>query len=262
VSLFGWRGRIRSLYIRGGTNVIARTATLGLGASRLAAECLFGRQWQADKRWRLQSYAIDLTPFRPGLHQGLRASLGIPEDAFVIGHVGRFVPQKNHDFVIRIALEVLRRDPQAVIVLVGDGPLHSKVQEAVVDSGHLRSFVFVRASSQIPDLMKEVMDVFLFPSLFEGLGIVLVEAQAAGLPCVISDTVPEEADLIPALVHRLNLDEHPARWSVELLRAYDPERTRRAKALAIVEASSFNIRRSVDRIEQLYRGMPDGVGRN
>jgi glycosyltransferase involved in cell wall biosynthesis len=98
------------------------------------------------------------------------------------------------------------------------------------------------------------MDVFLFPSLFEGLGLVLVEAQAAGLPCILSNTVPEEAEVVKPLVRRLSLAQPASLWAEALLTARDMGRVLlQPEALTIVENSPFNVSASVEKLERIYR---------
>jgi glycosyltransferase involved in cell wall biosynthesis len=96
------------------------------------------------------------------------------------------------------------------------------------------------------------MDAFILPSLSEGLGVVVVEAQAAALPCVISDTVPGEADVVPGLVRRRSLNEPPATWAEELLVCRQKLRLSNESALEILRNSPFNIKNSARRLERAY----------
>src|SRR5690606_15972476 len=164
---------------------IDRYATHRLSASRLAASALFKSGWETDLRHRLLYYGVDLTPFGAAVDgRSLRADLNIPPNAFVIGHVGRFAEQKNHRFLIEIAAEVCHHDRNARFLLVGDGPLRPRIEQQVAQAGLGERVIFAGLRADVPALMTGVMDCFLLPSLFEGLGIVLIEAQAAGLPCI------------------------------------------------------------------------------
>jgi glycosyltransferase involved in cell wall biosynthesis len=114
--------------------------------------------------------------------------------------------------------------------------------------------VFAGVRSDLPRLMMGAMDVVLFPSLWEGLGRALVEAQAAGLPCVASDVIPEEADVVRPLVRRLSLSEPASTWAEAVLAAaQDGPPLSQAEALGILEQSAFNIQRVVSELEELYR---------
>lgn len=241
-------------------------ATVGLAASRRAAMALFGPGWEEDTRWQLFYYGIDLAPFRAGVDtRSIRAGLGIPPDALVIGHVGRFTEQKNHRFIIEIAAEVLKGEPETYLLLVGDGQLRPKIEETVACRGLSGRVIFAGLRGDIPHLMLGAMDVFLFPSRYEGLGLVSVEAQAAGLPVVVSDVVPEEIEVVKPLLRRLSLNQPPSVWAETLLSLrHTPPHLTPAQARAIMEKSPFNIRRGVERLSALYedsyRNMREGTG--
>jgi glycosyltransferase involved in cell wall biosynthesis len=231
---------------------IAHYATDGLAASRQAAAALLGRSWDADPRYRVLPYSIDLDPFRrPVDRQGTRAALDLPEDAFVVGHVGRFDPQKNHDFLVDIAAELVRLEPRARLVLVGAGPLHSTIRARVRDGGLEDRVLFLGVRADAIELMRAAFDVFLLPSFHEGLPVVSIEAQAAGLPCVLTSSIAQEADIVPGLVKRVSLDESPAAWSREALAAQDRSTTP-AEALAFLENSAFNIQRGLAALADVY----------
>lgn len=249
-------GLLRRMYLRLMRSWIDRYATHGLAASRQAASDLFGPTWFADPRWRILHYGIDLAPFQQALDPvAVRADLGIPPDAFVIGHVGRFDAQKNHAFVLAIAAAVAQREPTMRLVCIGEGTLRPAVERLAMQMGLANRVHFLGSRPDVPRLMRGAMDVFLFPSLFEGLGIVLLEAQAAGLPCVYSDVVPDEADLVAPLVRRLPLAQSPVEWAEAVLAARGSTRTvTQMEAARIVEESSFNIATSAANVEEFYHG--------
>lgn len=234
---------------------IRRCATHKLSASQLAAAALFGHAWEHDPRHHLIYYGIDLAPFDLVVDAGaLRPSLGIPQHAFVVGHVGRFGPEKNHAFLIRIFQAVLERDSSAYCLLVGDGGLRAGIEQMAQDH-HLKDrVIFAGVRGDVPRIMLGAMDCFLLPSLYEGLGIVLIEAQAASLPCVYSDVVPEEARILPSLVQTLSLSQPPDQWAEAVL-ACKARRNLipRAEALNSVRQSRFNIEQSVQALERLYQ---------
>jgi glycosyltransferase involved in cell wall biosynthesis len=233
---------------------ISRQATVGLAASREAAVDLFGPAWHDDARWRIHHCGLDLTPFANRLdRRTVRAELGFTPDAFVVGHVGRFVPQKNHTFLVDIVSEAARRDPQVRLLLVGDGPLRPAIEQQVARAGLAPRVVFAGPRRDVPRLMLGAMDTLLFPSLFEGLGLVLVEAQAAGLRCIVASNVPEEADLVRPLVYRRCLSQSATAWADTILtikQAGAP--VSQLDALKLIERSGFNIRTEVSELERLY----------
>ncbi|MGH6896116.1 MAG: glycosyltransferase [Geminicoccaceae bacterium] len=234
---------------------VARFATQGFAPSAGAARFLFGERWRAEARWRVQPYGIDLAPFRrPPDGARLRAELGIPADALVVGHVGRFHPQKNHALLLGILERWLALEPGAFALLVGDGPLRAQVIAAAARAGIAPSIVFAGGRADVPELMLAAMDAFVFPSRYEGLGLALLEAQAAGLPCVISDAVPPEAAALPDRVRRLALDAPVEEWAAAigaaLRRGRDPE------AAARLERSPYAIDASVAAYAAAYDGAP------
>jgi glycosyltransferase involved in cell wall biosynthesis len=209
----------RRMYCSAMDVLIRRFATVGIAVSRSAASALFSDSWTADKRWRLCPLGIDLHPFTMDIDaHTIRSELGIAQNSFVIGHVGRFAEQKNHRFLVKIAECLSRIEPRVVFLLVGDGPLKPEIEALVRERGLSTNFIFLGVRADVQRLMKGAMDCFLFPSSYEGLGLVLWEAQAAGLTCVISDTIPQEASVAIKLVRRLSLDAPPEVWANELQR--------------------------------------------
>jgi glycosyltransferase involved in cell wall biosynthesis len=231
--------------------MIRRYATAGLACSEAAAASLYGAGWRRDARWRLLSYGIDLAPFRgTGDRAAARLDVGIPADAFVVGNIGRFAAQKNHAFFATVAAEIVRRESSAHFLVVGDGPLRNDVERQIADAGLTSRFHIVSGRTDVAAFTR-AMDVFLFPSVYEGLGIVLLEAQASGLPCVLTDSLPFEVNVVPALLQRVSLMSPPAVWADAVLaaRAVAIDRT---EALRAVERSAFNIEESCRLLEVFY----------
>ena len=152
----------------------------------------------------------------------VRKALGIPSDCFLVGHVGRFAPQKNHKFLLNIFAEIQKKKPDTLLLLIGDGSLHNEIEVQAQRLGLDRSVIFTGIRSDIPDLM-QAMDVFVFPSLYEGLPVTMIEAQAAGLACFISDKVPLECK-ITDLVTQIPLQASAEQWAEKILAAQNPGR--------------------------------------
>jgi len=244
----------RRIYLMLMKRLINKCATHGLACSQSAATALFGPHWSEDKRWRLLYYGIDLTPFEiPIDKHELRKELNIPAEVFVIGHVGRFVEQKNHSYLLDICHEFCKRQPNCYILLIGDGPLRSAIENKARDLGMGKKIIFAGVRDDIPSLMRVAMDIFLFPSLFEGLGLVLIEAQAAGLPCIISDLIPSEVDLVKPLIHRLSLNDPPSMWAETILSIKNHEKIfGKNLGYKIIYDSQFNINNSINHLEKIY----------
>lgn len=245
----------RRLYIALTKRWINQYATLGLAVSHQALSDLFNQTQNADPRWQLLFCGIDLTNFRYTVDSNtVRTELGIPSDAFVIGHVGRLHPQKNHDFIIDIAAQVAKREPNMRLLLVGEGSLMSDIKEKVVNKDLEHNVIFTGSRSDIPRLMLGAMDTFIFPSLYEGLGLVLVEAQAAGIPCILSDVVPKEADIVVPLMQRLSLLEPASVWAETILNRREiKSNITQLEALKLIESSLLNIQNSTRKLEECYR---------
>ena len=137
--------------------------------------------------------AVSDFTYRRELAVKIKAELGIA-DSFVIGHVGQFRREKNHCFLIRIFHQILQTAPNCVLLLVGKGPEMAPAKALAQELGIEKQILFLGARGDIPQLM-QAMDVFVLPSIYEGLPVTMVEAQAAGLPCFISDRVPIECKI-------------------------------------------------------------------
>lgn len=244
----------RRVYLNLARRLIERYATAGIAVSAGAAEDLFGSGWESDRRWRILRLGIDLRPFEnPADCSTVRAELGIPEDAFVIGHVGRLAPEKNHELLVRIAAQTARTEPRTWLVMVGDGPLRPDVERFVAAAGLGDRVTFAGVRSDTARLMLGAVDVVVHPSFYEGLPLALVEAQAAGVPCVISDVIGPEVDAVGSLVRRLSLSDPPGVWAEAVAAA--GEATSHAPwqdALEAVRRGPLNITNSVRDLERFY----------
>lgn len=192
---------------------------------------------------------VDSYTFNETCRERTRKSLGISSDTFVVGHVGRFVPAKNHILILDIFSSLLRLRPNSVLLLVGDGDLRAKIECRAANLGISESVRFLGLRSDVPNLM-QAMDVFLMPSLYEGLPLVLIEAQAAGLPCVISKSIPEDCDLTGQYITRIALEEDPVKWAEQLIA--QPESAKRGNGSSVVRAAGFDVTDVAKKLEKFY----------
>lgn len=179
--------------------------------------------------------------------KAVRKNLGIEENEIAIGHVGRFSPPKNHDFLIQIFKKVTQK-ADAKLLLVGDGELREAIEDKVEQLGIKGKVIFTGVRSDVADLM-QAMDVFVFPSIYEGLPVTMVEAQASGLPCVISANIPKETVLIPELVKALELSDSIEMWGRCILQMRNLERKNTNEK---IKEKGFAIEESAKWLEQFY----------
>ncbi len=188
-------------------------ATDYMCCSELAGRWLFGNKEYDNGNVYLLNNAIDLDKFKydEEKRKKKRKELNIEDDTLVIGHVGRFVEQKNHRFLIDIFNEVHKQKENSILLLAGQGPLMEEMKEKVKILGIEDSVNFLGQRNDINELY-QVMDLFLFPSLYEGLGMVAVEAQVSGLPCVVSTEIPKIAKVTKKITF-INLENKIEIWT-------------------------------------------------
>jgi glycosyltransferase involved in cell wall biosynthesis len=232
---------------------IDRYATHGLAASRSSASALFGQNWEHDDRFCILHCAIDLHRFQElADRETLRRELGLPTDVPVVGHVGRFSQEKNHLFLLDIAAEVQKRRPEIHFLLVGDGPLRAATESRVRSIGLSGKVHFAGVRTDVARLMRGAMDVFLFPSLWEGLPIVLLEAQAAGLCCVVSDACTTEVSILPDHFTQVSLSKSADVWAANIIRALEGGKIDGELPMQIITQTDFGIQQCVRTLSHLY----------
>ena len=178
----------------------------------------------------------------------LRKKLGLNENIRLIGHIGRFVEQKNHKLIISIFDEVLKKDKNYRLMLIGNGFLKEKIKTEAKTLGIIDKIIFLENIENIQDYLS-CMDVFLFPSLFEGFGIVLLEAQANGLPCIIANNLPEEVKKSNNITE-LSLKDTPNKWAKKIIERSNIELKERNKYNKKLE--EFKIEKTVEKLENYY----------
>lgn len=227
-------------------------ANIKLACSKEAAEFLYGAKYCKNGEVTIIRNAIDTERYLFSLkdRRELRDKLGW-EESLVVGHVGRFSVQKNHDAIIEIFREVLKRKPETVLCLVGDGELYQEIDQKLKKYGIYDKVYFAGMQSEVWKYLS-AMDVFLMPSLFEGLPFALIEAQASGLPCVVSDVVSEEAVLTDR-VSTLALDESFEKWAEKIISSFEQGRLNKQKTSGIIKKAHFDIKEEAERLFQLYQ---------
>lgn len=189
--------------------------------------------------------------FKEEYRQKIRYSLEIPDDAFVMIHVGRFAKQKNHEYLVKILKSYNKVDSSEwKMLLVGEGPVERNIQTQVRELGLADHVLFLGNRADVEKLYSAA-DMFVFPSLHEGLGIVVIEAQASGLPCIVSEAVPAEADMEIGMLNSLCLQDSFDKWSDMIVRKKQDTVSRKSQKDAIM-SSKYNIKRIAAQMQQFY----------
>jgi len=170
-------------------------------------------------------------------------------DSFVIGHIGHFEPVKNHKFIIDLFEKIYSINNKYKLVLVGNGSLKNEILKKVESSNIHKNVIFFELRNDIPDLLS-AMDCFIFPSKFEGLGIVALEAQANGLPVLISNTVPNEVIISDCNQFDIN---NISKWVDKILNLKIKDLSSKKKDNIVVKKSKFNINNNIKKLEEEYK---------
>lgn len=215
-----------------------------------AAEYLYGRKALDRGKVRILNNALDVQAFtfRPEIRKKMRQKYGL-ESETVLGHVGRFTDQKNHSFLLEVFADYNRnRNSQSCLLLVGDGPLLEEVKKKAAETGLDKNVIFAGPTDCVCDFYM-AMDIFVFPSLYEGFGIVALEAQLSGLPVLASSAVPREAAVSDKMCF-LPLDEGVQAWSEKIDTL---KQERKGSGLETVAAGKgFDIRQEAKKLDSVY----------
>ena len=214
--------------------------------SEYASGWLFGKKPLSSGRVFMIRNAVDIDKFRfdPEIRSSVREKLGV-RDKFVVGHVGRFVYQKNHRFLIDVFKQIQGADPTAALLLIGDGELMQEVRDRVREYGLDESVIFLGNRRDVHELY-QAMDVFALPSHYEGLPVSAVEAQASGLPCVLSDRITTEA-LLSDGASMAPLSERDWAERIALCKGHD-----RKSDLSALVGGGFDIGAAAERLCKYY----------
>ncbi len=251
-------GLFRTAYVHWMRRWMTRYATDFVGPTRASLEAFCGPDWQRDPHKKVLYNGVRIERFlRPVDRLLVRKELDIPVDAKIILNVGRFVPHKRQSFLVDIAKHLLNRRSDAVFLLIGDGPGREDVERLVKEAGLMEKFRFLRGAPDI-DRYWLSSDVFAFPSVNEGFGIVIVEAAAAGLP-VIAQNIPGVQEAATACENPvlLSLGATPAQWVDVLLAALDRPARSVSQRAERLRSFPFTIESSLESLKNLYHlGQP------
>lgn len=189
---------------------LIKYATDYFACSKIAGEWLFGKDIVESDKFKVIHNAVDYDKFKynDDIRNEIRRKLGFNDSDIVVGHVGRFVTQKNHEFLINVFSKCYQKNKNYKLLLIGIGELEESIKNKVAELNLNDCVTFAGFKNNVNEYM-QAMDIFAFPSLFEGLGLVLVEAQASGLPCITTaNTIPDEVKINPNFYFvNLNVNE-------------------------------------------------------
>lgn len=220
--------------------------------SEAAGKDRFGRKVISGDHYAVLNNAIDVNRFsyNPSVRNAVRDELGIRQNQLVVGHIGRYTKEKNHEFILKVFSELKKMGSNARLLMIGDGPLHTQIMQAAEQSGLSSDVIFTGVRSDVERLV-QAMDVFILPSLYEGLGIVVIEAQVAGLPCCVSDVVPPEA-VLTDLVERRPLADGADAWAQWIL---SRGHTQRQNETAKIMQAGYDISTTTAWLQNFYESV-------
>ena len=218
--------------------------------SKSCGEWLYGKKDIESGKVRIFNNAISLKKYTydKELRENVRNSLGLSDENFVLGHIGRYQYQKNHNFLIDIFDEVYKRDKNSRLLLVGYGDLKEEIFNKINSLGVKDAVIDMGATENIAGLYN-AMDVFVLPSFYEGLPVVGIEAQATGLPCVFSTEVTKETGVIPDTKF-VELSENKGKWADEILKIRD--NYKRANTENYIIDAGFDIETEGRKLQDYY----------
>ena len=197
--------------------LLNRFVNYRFACSQSALEWLFGKQHISKQTIIKNSIDVSKYTYNSERRQTIRKNLGLTNE-LVIGHIGRFHPCKNHQLIVRVFKEVYNKNNNSVLILVGTGQLENEIKNQVKDLGIANNVKFLGLRDDVNDLLQAI-DVLIFPSIYEGFPVTIVEAQAAGVPCVISKHLTQELDITP-LLNRVDIDASIEIWTQEIFNQY------------------------------------------
>ena len=225
-------------------------ATNYFACSELSGRWLFGNKTFNDGKVTIINNAIDLDVFKynKNIRKEKRKEFGIDNTTLVIGHIGRFVAQKNHVFLIDIYNEIYKKNKNSMLILVGQGPKFNEIKEKVKKLNLNKNVLFLGQRDDVNELY-QIFDVFLLPSLYEGLPVVGIEAQATGNLCYLSDDMTKETKILDSTIF-MSLRNSANEWSDSILN--EVKKYKKHDTVDEVSRYGFNIKKEASKLEKEY----------
>lgn len=222
-----------------------------LVTDRFACSSEAGRWMFGNKSFIKINNGIDVDKFiyNKEIRDRVRKQYNIEENTVLIGHVGRFLKVKNHSYIVDIFNEYIKQNEDSRLMFIGEGPEFNTIKKKVESLGIKNKVIFLSKINNVNEMM-QAMDIFLFPSIHEGLALVSVEAQTAGLPCMMSDTITEES-IITDLVEVKSIYLDPKEWAISIDKKLKSNTRRNMKK--VIEDSGYSSKKSAKILENFYK---------
>ncbi|MCS5420923.1 MULTISPECIES: glycosyltransferase family 1 protein [Psychrilyobacter] len=245
-------GLVKKIYYLFMNLMIKYATTKYVGVSEGAGKFLFGNSIVNSNKYSFLPNFIEYkTILNNSNRKSIRQELGVDKNEFVIGNVGRFIPLKNQKLIIEIAKKLKSNNEKIKVLLVGDGDERENLL-ALVRKYNLEKEVIFTGYRTDTDNLLGAMDIFIFPSLFEGFGMVGVEAQVAGLPCIVSSNLPKEIDLELGLIERVSLNDAVEKWVDAVTSKKDKRELDKRKIEKALVDVSFTKEKIIEEFYKLY----------
>lgn len=226
---------------------VIKCATDYWACSKLAGEWLYGKENIENNKVTIIKNAIDLDKYKYNItaRKKVRTQLGIDDD-FVIGHIGRFGFEKNHKFIIDLYQKYNKKHDSSKLILIGEGPLQGKIKDEIMEKKLQNNIIVIDRTKNIGEILN-AFDVFILPSLYEGLPFVSIEAQVSGLPCILSEAVSKEVKISDNVNFiKLNIED----W-ISKIEEYT-NKYKRGTNIESITKLGYNIKEEAKRLEKKY----------
>ena len=244
---------VRKIYINLMRFFIKVFSTDFIACSNSAGKYLFGNNIICNKKYKVLPNYIEYENFiNNNDKSNFREELRIKNDDIVICHIGRFITAKNHEFLIDMAKEMIQKNNKVKLVLVGDGDLKNTIENKVKSIGIEKNVYFTGIRKDIPSILSSV-DLFILPSIYEGLGLVLLEAQASKVPCLVSEAIQPEVDLGIGLVKKLNLSCGASKWADEANKIISENKNNNIDIIKVVQEKKYDLNSILNNLLSVYK---------
>lgn len=244
---------IKRIYIAIMRTLIKFFSTNYFACSNSAGKYLFGENIVKNNNYKVIPNYIAYEKFMNiKSDDGIRQELNIDKKDIIVGHVGRLIDAKNHSFLLDIVSEMINKNPNIKCILVGDGVLREQIEEKILKLNIQNNVYLLGIRDDVDKIMKE-FDLFIMPSIYEGLGLVLLEAQVSIVPCLVSEAIQPEADLGVGLVKQLNLSDGILKWAEEAEKIISNKNKSNINIAKAIKDKHYDLNSILDNLLSVYK---------